>query len=90
MKPIVDSEPLKKKKLECIENGFRYSEPGVFGMGEGGQHAFHEIDAIVRDSHPAVLHIQVGRTIYSVRYKANDANHRAVIDCIVAGAKAAH
>jgi len=87
---IVASEPLKKQILEVDDAGIRFSESAAFGMGQPHRHAFAEIDAVVRTTaNPAlpVLSIQCGTTIYSIRYKANDEGHRALVDHIVANAQ---
>lgn len=87
---IVAAEPLKKQTLEADHEGISYHQSGGFGMGDTSHHTFAEIDAVVRNtSNPSqpVLSIQCGTSIYSIRYKANDQGHRALIDHIVANAQ---
>lgn len=84
---IVASEALKRQTLEADDEGISIHETSGFGMGEWYHHAFGEIDAVVRTtSNPAfpTLSIQVGRTIYSIRYKSTDAGHQSLVDHIVA------
>ena len=83
---IVAAGPLEKQTLAADEHGFVYNESAAFGLGEQHRHAFAEIDAIVRTlGNPAlpVLSIQVAQKIYSIRYKAGDEQHRALVDFIV-------
>ena len=83
---IVVSGPLEKETLTVDDHGFNYNKSAMFGLGNQHRHAFAEIDAIVRSSaNPALpmLSIQVGKKIYTIRYKANDAKHCALVDHLV-------
>ena len=83
---IVATEPLKKQSLEADDAGIVFTESPGFGMGETYHHAFRDVDVIMRSTNNAaqpVLSIQVAQTTYSIRYKANDEQHRALIDYIV-------
>ena len=86
---ITASEPLKKMTLETDEEGISFNESGGFGMGNWHHHKFSEIDAVVRTASTIypVLSIQVGTTIYSIKYKAEDNSHKAVVEHIVANAQ---
>lgn len=83
---IVASGPIEKQTLTADDHGIHYNESAAFGLGTQYHHAFGEIDAILRTTaNPAlpVLSIQVGAKIYSIRYKAGDEQHRALVDFIV-------
>lgn len=83
---IVESEPLRKTTLEADDAGIRFRESPSFGRGQTHQHAFGEIDAILREQTNLLnprLSIQVGTAIYSIRYKTNDKKHCALVDFIV-------
>lgn len=87
---IVFKEPLKTVQLDADDDGIRFHERGGLGTGETAQHPFRAIDAVVRSTDNAaqpMLSIQVGSSIYSIRYKPSDEKHRAVIDRIVTGAR---
>jgi hypothetical protein len=83
---IVASGPIEKQTLSADDHGINYNESAAFGLGTQHRHAFGEIDVILRTTaNPAlpVLSIQVGKKVYSIRYKAGDEQHRAVVDFIV-------
>lgn len=83
---IVVSGALERETLAADEYGINYNKSAGFGIGTQHRHAYAEIDAVVRTTtNPAlpVLSIQVGKKIISIRYKANDAQHRATVDFIV-------
>lgn len=83
---IVVKGALETETLAVDDYGFNYSKSAAFGLGTQYRHAFAEIDAVVRSiANPAlpVLSIQVGKKVYSIRYKANDAGHRTAIEHLV-------
>jgi len=83
---IVVKGALETETLSADDQAFYYNKSAAFGLGNQHRHAWQEIDAIVRSiANPAqpVLSIQVGTKIYSIRYKPNDAAHRAFIDHVV-------
>lgn len=83
---IVVSGALERETLTADEYGVHYNKSAGFGLGTQHRHAYAEIDAVVRSTaNPSlpVLSIQVGKKIISIRYKANDAQHRATVDFIV-------
>lgn len=86
---MVASEALKRMTLEVHDTGISYNESSGFGKGQWSHHAFADIDAIVRSTVPPVLSIQVGTVIYSLPYKEDSENHRAVIAALVDGARRA-
>lgn len=85
---IVASEPLKKKTLEVEPDGIRFHESAGFGMGETEFHPFADVDAVVRCTDEPLLSIQIGKSVWSIRYNHQDEKQRAVADAIVAGASA--
>lgn len=86
---IVASEPLKKLTLEADHEGISFNESGGFGMGEWHHHSFSEIDAVVRTANTIYpnLSIQVGTKIYTIKYKAEDNAHKALVDHIITNAQ---
>ena len=90
---IVASDGIEKKTLIVYDEGISYNESAAFGLGPQHRHWFRDIDAVLRSiANPAlpILSIQVGRTIYNIRYKANDGQHRAAVDFLVQKTKEAH
>lgn len=86
---IVVKGALETETLSVDDHAFYYNKSAAFGLGTQYRHIFAEIDAVVRSiGNPAlpVLSVQVGKKIYSIRYKANDAQHRAVVDHLVRNA----
>ena len=76
---IVVSGALEKETLAADEYGINYNKSAGFGIGAQNRHAYAEIDAIVRTTaNPALPVLSI-----SIRYKANDAQHRATVDFIV-------
>ena len=87
---ISHSGPIERQLLIVYEEGINYNESPAFGMGKQNRHWFREIDAVLRSTanpNQHVLSIQVGKTIYSIRYNPQDGQHRAAIDFLVQKAK---
>ena len=80
---IVVKGALETETLAVDDYGFNYSKSAAFGLGTQYRHAFAEIDAVVRSIANPALSIQVGKKVYSIRYKANDAGHRTAIEHLV-------
>jgi len=68
------------KWVEVKETGIVWFESAVFGKKT--RLAFAQIDAVLRG--PQLLSIQVQRSLYTIPYKPESADHRTVIARLVA------
>ena len=89
---ITAAGAVEKQTLIVYDEGINYNESAAFGIGKQHRHWFREIDAVLRSTanpNQPVLSIQIGKTIYSIRYNPRDGQHRAAIDFLVQKAKEA-
>jgi hypothetical protein len=87
MNQIIASQALKRQSLTVTADGIVYAEGGTVGTGKKLRYTFGQIDAVVKSTTEPVLSIQIGSVVHSIPIRKDDANHRAIIEQIVAGAQ---